>query len=67
MILCFLLWLQHSYICAARIFRRLIAWVCDRVAATLAASEGVPLVKADFVLEGGSVHTDGEGCALRTL
>lgn len=34
------------------------------MAATLAASEGVPLMKADFVLEGGSVHTDGEGYAL---
>ncbi|EIE23219.1 agmatine deiminase [Coccomyxa subellipsoidea C-169] len=37
-----------------------------RVAATLAASEGVPLVKADFVLEGGSVHTDGEGTLVTT-
>ena len=37
---------------------------CCRVAATLAASEGIPLIKADFVLEGGSVHTDGEGYAL---
>lgn len=34
-----------------------------RVAATIAASEGIPTTKADFVLEGGSVHTDGEGCA----
>ncbi|CAL8465287.1 g4822 [Coccomyxa elongata] len=37
-----------------------------RVAATLAASEGVPLMKADFVLEGGSVHTDGEGTLVTT-
>lgn len=41
--------------------------ICCRVAATLAASEGVPLIKADFVLEGGSVHTDGEGYALPSL
>lgn len=34
---------------------------------TIAASEGIPLVKADLVLEGGSVHTDGEGCAVQNF
>lgn len=33
----------------------------NRVAKVLAASEGVPVVDCPMVLEGGSVHTDGEG------
>jgi agmatine/peptidylarginine deiminase len=38
-----------------------------RVASTIAAAEGIPVVKTDMVLEGGSVHTDGEGWAAHAL
>ena len=32
-----------------------------RVAQVLAEHMNVPVVKSDMILEGGSVHTDGEG------
>jgi agmatine deiminase len=31
------------------------------VAAKLCEAEGLPYVSTDFVLEGGSIHVDGEG------
>lgn len=34
-----------------------------RVAQVLADHMKVPVVRSDMILEGGSVHTDGEGCA----
>ena len=35
-----------------------------RVAQVLADHMKVPVVRSDMILEGGSVHTDGEGCVL---
>ena len=32
-----------------------------RVAQTVAEHMNVPVVKSDMILEGGSVHSDGEG------
>ena len=36
-----------------------------RLAQVLAEHMNVPVVKSDMILEGGSVHTDGQGCACR--
>ena len=38
----------------------------DRAAATVLAVEGVDRYRAPFVLEGGSIHVDGEGTLLTT-
>ena len=35
-----------------------------RVAQVLAEHMRVPVVRSKMILEGGSVHTDGEGCVL---
>ena len=37
-----------------------------RVGQLLAKDEGVPCFQSRMVLEGGSVHTDGEGCVMET-
>lgn len=38
----------------------------DAMAAAVCAAEGVQRYRADFVLEGGAIHTDGEGTLLVT-
>lgn len=38
----------------------------DAVASTICEIAGVPHYRADFVLEGGSIHVDGEGTLLTT-
>jgi agmatine deiminase len=38
----------------------------DRVAAQVCELEGVPRYRAPFVLEGGSIHVDGEGTCITT-
>lgn len=38
----------------------------DAVAATVCEDLGVPRYRADFVLEGGAIHVDGEGTLLTT-
>jgi agmatine deiminase len=38
------------------------SWEQDKlVAAKVCEAEGLPCVSTDFVLEGGSIHVDGEG------
>ena len=36
-----------------------------RVAQVMAEHMNVPVVRSNMILEGGSVHTDGEGCVLK--
>ena len=55
---------------AARWYQKYGAFYADELqdallAQRLLASAGIPRFESSMVLEGGSVHTDGQGCASR--